>query len=132
MFGLREDTDAAIEAVEALPIVRKVEDYDAWIAGQAQGSRSTRGGELSRLTERGDRCFLLGRCRPRAAGPGRANTSSMLVHVTRFKTYSSRCATQIADDLEDVAEPAGVRRGRTSRLRDPLKSCTRRSRPDER
>jgi hypothetical protein len=100
VFGLREDIGTSIDAVEALPIVRPVRDYDAWMPDKHKSSHvpprplpeSLRAAILS---------FLIAGAIRNARGQGDRH-HSMLIHVTRFTAVQRIVTEQVQAELDDV------------------------------
>lgn len=118
VFGLAEDTTAAIEAVEALPIVRKIADFDAWLEDKHKASDSLNGELPASLTEAINFFLLAGAVR--ALRGQEKKHHSMLVHVTRFKLMQKQVATQVTDYLEDVQNRLAFGEGSSPWLRDAM------------
>lgn len=118
VFGLAEDTTAAIEAVEALPIVRKIADFDAWLEDKHKASDTLNGDLPATLTEAINFFLLAGAVRALRGQDKKHH--SMLVHVTRFKLMQQQVATQVADYLEDVQNRLAFGEGYSPWLREAM------------
>jgi Z1 domain len=114
VFGLSVD-DPEEDDVEALPLVRPLEDYATWIPNNHKSSY-TPPDDLPDSLRRAIDSFLL-TCAARRARGQVAEHNSMLVHVTRFTAVQNRVREQvdehvrmIADSLRDRYGQASVRR----------------------
>ena len=95
VFGLESDLTAGFDEVEALPIIRKVEDFAAWLA-PGHKNHAKVGHKLPRSLEDAILSFFLV-CAARAQRGDGSSHNSMLVHVTRFVSVQNEVATQIQE-----------------------------------
>ena len=98
VFGIRADATAGLEARPGLPIVREVDDSDAWIRPRHKRTDPV-GPRMPRLAARGDP-----RVRPQSARRARARGqtaqhNSMLVHVTQLVDVQEVVEQQISAEV---------------------------------
>jgi Z1 domain len=99
-FGLDEDARNAIEAVDPIPISRKVADYTTWLPDSHKSGDHPQG-DLPESLKDAITFFLLAGAVRRLRGQEQKH-HSMLVHVTRFVGIQHEVADQIRDHLADV------------------------------
>jgi hypothetical protein len=115
VFGLQEDELNSIDAVDALPIVRDVEDYDDWLP-DGHASDTVIGDDLPSSLREAILAFLVGGAIRRLRGQG-AKHNSMLIHVTRFTKVQSQVSLQVADELLDMRDRIVLGEGNNPELR---------------
>ena len=99
VFGLRRDPVADIEEIEALPLVRIVDDYETHIPKRHRSSLVI--DELPESLKCAMKAFLIS-CAARAARGDAEQHNSMLVHVTRFVDVQSQVAELVRFELQDL------------------------------
>ncbi|MBB1496118.1 Z1 domain-containing protein [Propioniciclava sp. MC1595] len=119
VFGLREDTENAIEAVEALPIFRGISDHEAWLpdlhkAGDLPGE------DLPESLIEATLAFLMAGAVRQIRGQG-GKHHSMLVHVTRYISTQARVGDQLRTLLEDMQRRLRYGEGAAPTLRSRAK-----------
>jgi len=119
VFGLKEDTANAIEEVEALPIVRKVADYDTWLPDKHKAG-FVPAGDLPQTLKDAVIFFILGGAVRRARGH-EGKHHSMLVHVTRYTDVQEHVARQVGEFLEEVQNRLAYGEGAEPWLRERAK-----------
>lgn len=102
VFGLREDVANSIEEVEALPIVRTMNDYEEWLPDRHKSSHTFTEDLPDSLAD-SIVFFLMAGAVRRLRGQASAH-HSMLVHVTRFKNVQEQVFQQVQDFLEDLTD----------------------------
>lgn len=100
VFGLREDIANAIDEVDALPIVRAIEDYDSWLPDRHKSGDQLGSGLPTTLRD-AIVFFLMAGAVRRLRGQA-SRHHSMLIHVTRFTAMQRQVAEQVAEYLEDI------------------------------
>lgn len=100
VFGLKEDVANSIEEILALPIVRKVADYDTWLPDGHKASDSP-GDDLPETLKDAIVFFLMATAVRRLRGQVKKH-NSMLVHVTRYTRIQDIVADQVREYLSDV------------------------------
>ncbi|MGW5364479.1 Z1 domain-containing protein [Actinopolymorpha pittospori] len=108
VFGLQSDNDED-EDVLPLPLVRHVEDADAWLPATHKSGDSP-SGDLPRSLREAVASFVLACAARRARGQAK-NHNSMLVHVTRFTTVQSLVRDQVDDHLRLLVDTLRDRYG---------------------
>lgn len=99
VFGTAEDPAAGLEERAALPIVRVIDDHEAWIADGHK--KDDRVGPLPDSLKQAIRSFILV-CAARSAH-GQADVhNSMLIHVTRFTAVQAVATEQVKDELASL------------------------------
>jgi len=98
VFGLESDAAAGFDEVEALPIIREVEDFELWVP-QGHKNHARVGRDLPPSLEEAILSFFLVCAARMQRGEATAH-NSMLVHVTRFVSVQSEVARQIKDYVE--------------------------------
>jgi Z1 domain len=96
IFGLDTDPAIGLEASEALPIIRTVEDQKEWMPDKHK--RGHVPGELPGSLKEAIRAFILC-CAARIVRGQENEHNSMLVHVARFTAVQSEVAKQVKDEL---------------------------------
>ena len=97
VFGIDEDPTTGIDEIEALPILRSVDDQEGWLAsGHKNGSPV--GPVLPKSMREAIWSFLLV-CASRAQRGQEREHNSMLVHVTRFVSVQKEITQQILDEV---------------------------------
>lgn len=100
VFGLKEDIANVIDEVEALPIVRTVADYDAWLPDKHKAGDHL-GKGLPETLQDAIVFFLMAGAVRRLRGQDKKH-HSMLVHVTRFIDMQRQVAEQLEEFLKDT------------------------------
>lgn len=99
VFGLRSEPDSGLESKAGLPIIRQVDDYDAWIPDKHKKDHSPL--DLPASLREAIHAFVL-TCTVRALrGDDRAH-NSMLVHVTRFTAVQKAVTEQLKEELRSI------------------------------
>lgn len=111
VFGLRVD-DAEEDDVEALPLVRPVEDHDTWVPNGHKSSYVP-SDDLPDSLRRAIDSFILVCAARRARGQG-TDHNSMLVHVTRFTAVQSMVREQLDDYVRLTSDSLRDRFGRAA------------------
>lgn len=102
IFGVRADAEAGIlEDVAGLPVVREVDDSDAWLPRKHRGGAVP--GALPDSLREAIRAFVLC-CAARTCRGQGGEHNSMLVHVTRFVAVQQRVQEQVGAELEDIKQ----------------------------
>ena len=96
VFGHDADPGANLEARAALPIIRPVDDFQAWLPDTHKNGH--RPGELPETLQEAIRSFVLV-CAARRSRGQASKHNSMLVHVTRFTNVQEPVARQITEEL---------------------------------
>jgi hypothetical protein len=99
IFGLETDPAIGLEASEALPIIRPVEDQKEWMPDKHK--RDHVPGELPASLKEAIRAFILC-CAARIVRRQENEHNSMLVHVARFTDIQSKVAKQVKDELTSL------------------------------
>ena len=99
IFGLETDPAICLEASEALPIIRPVEDQKEWMPDKHK--RDHVPGELPASLKEAIRAFILC-CAARIVRRQENEHNSMLVHVARFTDIQSKVAKQVKDELTSL------------------------------
>ncbi|MFI9269886.1 Z1 domain-containing protein [Kitasatospora sp. NPDC052896] len=111
VFGLQVD-DQDEEDIEALPLVRHVEDHSSWVPNGHKSSYVPSNNLPASLREAID-SFLLACAARRARGQVNEH-NSMLVHVTRFTAVQGLVRDQVDDHLRLTADRLRDRYGRAA------------------
>ncbi|MFB8793275.1 MAG: Z1 domain-containing protein [Microcoleus sp.] len=101
IFGLDTDPAIGLEASEALPIIRTVEDQKEWMPDKHK--RGHVPGELPGSLKEAIRAFILC-CAARIVRGQENEHNSMLVHVARFTAVQSEVAKQVKDELTSLKQ----------------------------
>ncbi|MCS0601027.1 Z1 domain-containing protein [Streptomyces sp. LP11] len=119
VFGLQvEDEDE--DDVQALPLVRHVDDSDAWLpSGHKSGDVPT--GDLPKSLREAILSFVLSCAARRARGQAKVH-NSMLVHVTRFTAVQTLVHEQVQDHLHLVVDMMRDRYGKGPEIRAEFRS----------
>jgi hypothetical protein len=97
VFGIDEDPTTGIDELEALPILRAVDDQEDWLeSGHKNGFRI--GPVLPKSMREAIWSFVLV-CAARAQRGQEREHNSMLVHVTRFVSVQRDITQQILDEV---------------------------------
>ncbi|WP_405961410.1 Z1 domain-containing protein [Streptomyces sp. NBC_00024] len=112
LFGLRLDKEEDEEDVEPLPLVRHVEDTEAWIPDRHK-SGYVPSGDLPASLIDAIHSFILTCAARRVRGQVDVH-NSMLVHVTRFTSVQGRVREQIDDYVRLLQKSLGDRFGDAS------------------
>jgi len=99
VFGLDTDPAIGLEASEALPIIRTVEDQKEWMPDKHKKGHVP--GELPGSLKQAIRAFILC-CAARIVRGQENEHNSMLVHVARFTAVQSEVAKQVKDELTSL------------------------------
>jgi hypothetical protein len=99
VFGLDTDPAIGLEASEALPIIRPVEDQKEWMPDKHKKDHVP--GELPGSLKEAIRAFILC-CAARIVRGQENEHNSMLVHVARFTAVQSEVAKQVKDELTSL------------------------------
>jgi len=99
VFGLDTNPAIGLEASEALPIIRSVDDQEAWMPDKHKKDHVP--GELPGSLKEAIRAFILC-CAARIVRGQENEHNSMLVHVTRFTAVQSEVAKQVQDELTSL------------------------------
>jgi hypothetical protein len=99
VFGLKEDVARSVEPLDPLPIVRKIEDYDAWMPDKHK--RTHVPGPMPESLRRAVLSFILA-CAVRRWRGQVAKHNSMLIHVTRFTDVQRHVHDQVVDELDAI------------------------------
>ena len=99
LFGLDADPDSGRASQDGLPIIRRVNDFGAWMPNAHKKGYIPR--QMPASLKEAIRAFVL-TCAARLARGQDAEHSSMLIHVTRFTDVQERVANQVKDDLKNV------------------------------
>ncbi|CAM5467126.1 Z1 domain-containing protein [Streptomyces aurantiogriseus] len=116
-FGLATDADDE-EDVLALPLVRPVDDSDAWLPANHR-SRDVPASELPASLREAIASFVLACAARRARGQTKVH-NSMLVHVTRFTGVQELVREQVDDHLRLVIDTLRDRYGKGPELMSEL------------
>ncbi|MFF0266867.1 Z1 domain-containing protein [Kribbella sp. NPDC004536] len=119
VFGLEVD-DEEEEDVEPLPLVRHVDDADAWLPGQHK-SGDRPGDQLPQSLRDAVFSFVLACAARRARGQTKVH-NSMLVHVTRFTAVQTLVRDQVDDHLRFIVDMIRDRHGKGPHVRAELQS----------
>lgn len=96
VFGMEADPEAGIEAVEPLPVVRRVNDYEAVFPDKHKKDLVVNG--LPASLKNAIRSFVIS-CAARIVRGQERQHNSMLVHVTRFTAVQKQVADLISEEL---------------------------------
>jgi hypothetical protein len=118
IFGLPDDPLAGLEARDAYPIFRAVEDHETWIPDGHKKDLDI--GPLPDSLRLALRSFILV-CAARAARGQIEVHNSMLVHVTRFTAVQAQVTEQIKDELASLKLRLRYGDGGGRHLRDELR-----------
>ena len=99
LFGLDTDPAIGLEASEALPIIRPVDDQKEWMPDKHKKDHVP--GELPGSLKEAIRAFILC-CAARIVRGQENEHNSMLVHVARFTAVQSEVAKQVKDELTSL------------------------------
>jgi hypothetical protein len=100
VFGLKEDVTRSIDPLEPLPMVRRINDWEAWIPDKHK--KDFIPGAMPASLKEAISAFVISVAVRRWRGQtGKHN--SMLVHVTRFTAVQKHVRQQVQDELERVA-----------------------------
>jgi hypothetical protein len=99
IFGLDTDPAIGLEASEALPIIRTVEDQKEWMPDKHKKDHVP--GELPGSLKEAIRAFILC-CAARMVRGQENQHNSMLVHVARFTDVQSKVTKQVKDELNSL------------------------------
>lgn len=99
VFGLDNDPAIGLEASEALPIIRLVDDQEEWMPDKHKKDHVP--SELPGSIKEAIRSFILC-CATRIVRGQENEHNSMLVHVTRFTAVQSEVAKQVQDELTSL------------------------------
>jgi hypothetical protein len=113
VFGLRLD-DPDEDDVEPLPVIRRVEDFQAWMPDKHRSSWQIPDGLPASLRQ-AINAFVLA-CAARRARGQNAYHNSMLVHVTRFNAVQLQVMEEIDDYVRLLTDSLRDRYGRASAL----------------
>jgi hypothetical protein len=102
VFGLNADDELGIEAVEPMPIFRKVNDFSDWLAPRHKVD-TTVGAAMPESLRDALHAFVL-TCAARRARGQEAVHNSMLVHVTRFVAVQRQVYDQIESELAFIRQ----------------------------
>lgn len=119
VFGLKEDVANAIDEVEALPIVRPIEDYDGWLPDKHKSSDGL-GADLPGTLRDAIVFFLMAGAVRRIRGQ-ESKHHSMLVHVTRFTAMQRQVADQVEEYLGDIKNRLAYGEGDDPTLAEQVK-----------
>lgn len=97
VFGIDEDPTTGIDELEALPILRSVDDQTNWLDPRHKNGFQV-GSALPESMREAIRSFVLV-CAARSQRGQEKEHNSMLVHVTRFVSVQKDIAQQISDEL---------------------------------
>jgi Z1 domain len=99
VFGLREDAGLGLQEVRPLPIVRQIDDYEAWLPDGHKKDHIP--GELPPSLNKAIRSFVL-TCALRMARGQTTAHNSMLVHVTRFTAVQAHVAELVEKEVASL------------------------------
>jgi hypothetical protein len=99
VFGLDTNPAIGLEASEALPIIRPVEDQKEWMPDKHKKDHVP--GELPGSIKEAIRAFILC-CAARIVRGQENEHNSMLVHVARFTAVQSKVTKQVKDELNSL------------------------------
>ncbi|MBC7632573.1 Z1 domain-containing protein [Aeromicrobium sp.] len=99
VFGLKEDVTRNIEPLEALPMVRSIEDYETWIPDRH--GKEIMPGDMPDSLRDAILSFVLTVAVRRWRGQ-RNRHNSMLVHVTRFTAVQKLVRDQVIGELDRI------------------------------
>jgi hypothetical protein len=99
VFGLDGDPDAGVEASDPLPIVRRVDDFMAFLPQGHKKDFVPTG--LPESLRRAIKCFVIS-CAARRARGQLGKHNSMLVHVTRFIAVQGRVRDLVLEELKGI------------------------------
>ncbi len=99
VFGLDTDPAIGLEASEALPIIRVVDDQEGWMPDKHKKDHVP--GELPWSLKEAIRAFILS-CAARIVRGQENEHNSMLVHVARFTAVQAEVAKQVQDELTSL------------------------------
>lgn len=97
IFGVDEDLGSGVEAVDAVPVVRTIGDFDDWVPNGHKNGHPVPSSPPSSLRT-ALLSFVLVCAARRARGQGTQH-NSMLVHVTRFTIVQQQVAEQVEEML---------------------------------
>jgi hypothetical protein len=97
VFGIAGDDEVGIEAIDALPITRTVDDQEEWILPSHKNGHHVPSPMPSSLREALLSFILV--CAARRARRQITSHNSMLVHVTRFTNVQAQVSLQIEEEL---------------------------------
>ncbi len=121
VFGLDGDIDAGIEAKDALPIVREINDYAEPTRFPPKHRIAHVPVELPPSLKLAIRCFILACAARRTRGQEKKH-NSMLVHVTRYVNVQEHAVRLILDDVLGLQRRIALGDGnRTPTIRDELR-----------
>lgn len=96
VFGMEANPAAGLEPTTAIPIIRLVDDQDAWLPNVHRSSQVP--GPLPASLRQAIRSFILVCAARTLRGQGNKH-SSMLIHVTRFVAVQAQIVGQIKEEL---------------------------------
>lgn len=102
VFGLQQDSVSGIDEVQPLPIVRTLDDYQAWLPDRHKSNDSVQS-DLPESLKDAVVIFLMSGAVRRIRGQERSH-HSMLVHVTRYKKLQLEVAEQVGQYLQEVRQ----------------------------
>jgi len=97
VFGIDEDPTTGIDELEALPILRSVDDHENWLEPRHKNGFQV-GSDLPESMREAILSFVLV-CAARAQRGQEKEHNSMLVHVTRFVSVQKDITRQISDEV---------------------------------
>ncbi|MEU5738551.1 Z1 domain-containing protein [Streptomyces tendae] len=119
VFGLQVDDEDESD-VEPLPLVRHVNDADAWLPPKHKAGDDP-GEILPGSLREAILSFVLSCAARRARGQTKVH-NSMLVHVTRFTSVQARVRDQVDDHLRLIVDTIRDRYGKAPELRAELRA----------
>lgn len=108
VFGLYEDKTAGIEAVKPLPLIRVVDDYNAYFHEKHKKDLVVTG--LPDSLHRAIYAFILSAAARDIRGQGKKH-HSMLVHVTRFVDVQSQITELIKNKVKSIVAQLEIQTG---------------------
>ncbi|MBN2331056.1 MAG: Z1 domain-containing protein [Candidatus Aenigmarchaeota archaeon] len=100
VFGLEADSDRGVEEIEALPLIRYVDDHTDIIPDRHK--KTTVVAELPESMKHAIKSFLLN-CAARSLRREGTPHNSMLIHVTRFTAVQGLVADLVESELQKLA-----------------------------
>ena len=96
VFGLDADQESGVDAIEPLPVVRVMDDFEATIPNRHKKDLIIN--ELPESLKTAIRSFIMS-CAARAARRQGQEHNSMLIHVTRFTAVQKQVAELVGEEL---------------------------------
>ena len=119
VFGLEANDAAGIEAIDPLPIVRNIDDYDEWVPDGHKVDAEV-GDTIPHSLQVAVLSFLIGTTIRKLRGQHDKH-NSMLVHVTRFTRIQATVANQVQDFLDDVRDRVTFGEGANPAIRELIR-----------